>query len=72
MADANSSMTLNNIEVTVDKVYDVTMSHSRPGGVILHADNAWILLSAEVLADIDQARAEAAADARIDAEQAGL
>lgn len=66
MADANSSITVNSLDITIDKAFDVTMAHGRPGGVVIHLNTSRIILSAEVLADIDQARAEAATDRAAD------
>lgn len=68
MANAKHTIHVDQLDMVVRSVYDVTMWTSNPnGGVVLHLDDARIVLSAEVLADIDQARAEAAADARSDA-----
>lgn len=72
MADTTSTITVDTLEITVDKVFDVTMAYGRPGGVVLHGTRSRIILSAAVLADIDQARREAQADAELDANrQAG-
>lgn len=69
MANVNS-ITIHTLDAIVDHVFDVTIDHTRQdSAVILHMDDSRIVISGEVLAAIDQARAEAAADRQADVEK---
>lgn len=59
-----NSISLLNLDMSIASVFDVTV---QGGAVVLHDHNARIVLGVEVVAAIDQARAEAQADTELDA-----